>query len=321
MDLTKTSDSPLGLRPDAYQYLRLGARPSEGTRAHRPPLGIYNISISRVLDAMREQLALLLGVVRSGRIPTAGDNLDWVDPILKAHVEVLHAVQAHVDDCETILKGALCEKNPWNSAPGRRFRTLTTEYRERVDGIVNHIKHGYGRVRPFAFYTPAECFLGYYVEGVDREGAVGPEPTVHKRGRGAFSFARDVRLHFVWLYGLSWALAEGLSAAGATACSEGGDPGDDSRYSRMAEEIEKVAPVFYPDELAQPVPKVHVEREKNRVSLHVGYVDDATARSVPRSHQMRIAIRWQGDGISRSYRLPYPFREGRGNSGVLRKRS
>ena len=320
MRLVKRSDSAKGFLPDAYQYLSTAPSiPSVHKKARRPPIGVYNVSIERVVRSLSRVTDLLVSLITQCVIPKQGDGLEWLKPVVDAHVEVLNAMQSHIDDCDEIAKAALGATSPWKTDGGRRYKALASEYRDRVNRIVNHIKHHLGRLRAFSFYTPSECFPGYYVEGVDQEGLVGPEPTVHKQGRGAFSFSRDIRLHFVWIYGLSTALGEVLAKAVERSSCVPSTIVDDKKYFALAERIEKIPAVFFPDEGSSPVPEVCTHKSDRVSTLHVSYALDVRAPLIPQTRHMRIATVWQGDGVTKNFRLPYPFREGPDNVASLHK--
>jgi len=319
MDIRLSSNNPRGFLPEAYKYLcNVPDLPAGRQKHYRPPLAIYNISIDRVLAAMESVIDEMIRVEAEAIIPKPREGLAWLDSIISSHLECLNAMQSHIDDCDRIAASVCMETDASNKKLMRRYKSMTKAYRDRINPIVNHIKHHHGRLRAFAFYTQNACFSGYYVEGVDSEGVVGPEPTVHKRGRGAFSFSRDLRLHFVWLYGLSSYLSELLSSL-AVECPPPSPKPQDDRYIRIAKKLLSTQFLFYPDEGALPVPKVSFteNREMSRAELAISYVDGTTASLIRRGPGLKIALSWKGDGVSMSWRLPYEYRPGLGNVGII----
>jgi hypothetical protein len=76
---------------------------------------------------------------------------------------------------------------------------------------VNLLKHGESRLRVLAFRSRFAFTLGYFIDGPQRGGIIGPAPTVHHDGNSAFSFNRDILIHWWWLYRMSELL---LTASG-----------------------------------------------------------------------------------------------------------
>lgn len=321
MDIRLSSTNPRGFLPEAYKYLcNVPDLPAGRQKHYRPPLAIYNISIDRVLAAMESVIDEVISIEAKAIIPKPGQGLDWLDSIILSHLECLNAMQSHLDDCDRIATSVCVKGDVKNEELLRRYKSMTKAYRDRINRIVNHIKHHQGRLRAFAFYTRTTCFPGYYVEGADSEGVVGPEPTVHKRGRGAFSFSRDLRLHFVWLYGLSSYLSELLSPL-ATECPLPSPKTQDDRYIRIARKLASTQFLFYPDEGVLPVPEVSFieSRDVSRAELAISYMYETTVPLIRRGPGLKIALSWKGDGVSMDWRLPYEYRPGLGNVGISKK--
>lgn len=320
MLIEKRMNSDLGVLPDAYGFL--SSAPgihAGGKEGHRPPLGIYNISIRRLVEALARTSRELNELHSRAAGPEEGDGLRWLEPVMESQGEVLSAAQAHIDDCAEIAAAALGGGALRKTDVGRRYLRFVGDYADRVSRIANHIKHYHGRLRPFSFYTPDECFPGYIVEGVDRAGIVGPEPTVHRHGHGAFSFARDLRLHFVWIYGVSSALAEVLASAVDHPAASVSALADSDEYFELAESIVGLPARFYPDEVSLPVPSTRLSGQGKDRELRLSYTQEQLGTAIPRDRRMRIATVWQGDGVSKSFRLPYRFVEDPGNVGVLQR--
>jgi hypothetical protein len=257
--------------------------------------------------------------IDENRIPTGKHGLSWMSPVIEPWEELLHAADAHVDDVKQIVVRALGANSPWKTPEGKSFKSFTSEYRDHISRIVNHIKHRHGRLRAFALYSPTTCYPGYYVEGVHDNGAIGPEPSIHRRGKGAFSFARDCRLHLVWLYGISEALANVLAAVGVPESNTPSVLAYSSKFISLAETVRRIPPYVFPDERMKPVPKVEIVGQDNARRLLLSYVDDASAKRIPASRKLRYATVWQGDGVSHSFILPYEGVDGPDNSALLKR--
>jgi hypothetical protein len=70
------------------------------------------------------------------------------------------------------------------------------------------LKHGESRLRVLAFRSRFVLTLGYFIDGPQRGGVIGPAAKVHQDGNSAFSFNRDMLLHWWSLYRMSELLAE-----------------------------------------------------------------------------------------------------------------
>jgi len=301
-----------GFLPSAYRFLDTTRIPPRGDKLLRPALGVYNVSLARLIGTMEEAFALLVKLVEDNRIPAGKDGLSWLDPTLDLWTRLLMSADSHVDDVRTIVFGVLGGKNAWKSRPGKAFTARVKPYKDRVSNIANHIKHGQGRLSPFAFYSSSRSFLGYVVEGVTSEGTLGPEPTIHAGGHGACSFARDCRLHFVWLYGVSDALARVLEDSGREERLEVPEIHTESQLIELARSIARVPPLMYPDECFKAVPRIELKDDEVR-RLVLSYRDDASAQRIPREAN-RIMTGWKGDGVTRSFRFPYKPRRSKADS-------
>jgi len=318
MKLILRSDTPHGLMPSAYRYMdQFQTPPAKGGRAYRPILGIYNLSISRCLDALAQVIEGLIEIQALKMPPDPAQGTEWIDSVVDLHSECLLAMESHLDDCSAIAEAAFSSDGEIRARQSKRFKSMTKGYDDRIGRIVNHLKHHHGRLRGFVFHSSRECFPGYYVEGVAEDGSVGPEPTVHKGGKGAFSFARDVRLHFVWIYFLSERLAE-ILAARTEPCTRTVSHPTDEKFLSVARRMELISSSFFPDEAhgSTPVVKV-IEAADGSVELLLRYSTDEMPRRVRRGPGLRILQNWRSDGVTRNWRLPYPWMDGPDNVAVI----
>lgn len=317
MDITRSLGRHGNVQPAVFSLLA-GLAPGSVKHAEhglRPPGGIYNVSVARVLrafDAILDQLDAL------GRIPESADGSLDSDgaALLAAQVELLEAMVAYIDDGYQILK-ACHPPDPTNREafahkwlekarhPSvRGFKNAVSAYREAVAPIVNHIKHEHGRLSLVVFHNGEQRIAGYFLQGVDRSGAVGPDARIHP-GDTAFSFNRDLRLHFVHIFEIGSALNEALkSALRAQDIRLTGRTVADSSASliSVAERVSSLGNTVFPDEAAKPTPHVRVTRDGDDVELAVRYPSLA-AFSAPTT--MRVMTTIHGDGFTTTYRMPY----------------
>lgn len=108
----------------------------------------------------------------------------------------LDALMEHTEDCENVLRCFFENESQYKiSTHVRNYLGATRKYRKHIGLVVNRIKHNQGRVRLVFLAPDAVLIPGYYVEGLDSNGAVGPSIWIHKDGATAFSFHRDLRYH------------------------------------------------------------------------------------------------------------------------------
>jgi hypothetical protein len=118
-------------------------------RGYRHPLGIYNVSISRLVSRgtrLSEFLYRFFSEVRSLKDDTT-ELLARIEEQLELFV---YALDAHVDDCELILK--LCFRSDRDYAKSkavRDFKRNIKDLRRPTSVLCNAFKHNHQRVRFF----------------------------------------------------------------------------------------------------------------------------------------------------------------------------
>ena len=231
----------------------------------------------------------------------------WDAALLERQSKLLYALAEHLDDCENVLRCFLGPGKKKDDETMRAYKKAVDGYRERVDKCVNQVKHNQGRLRSIAFVSAKAAHLGYFVEGADKEGRIGPVHRIHRGGNTAFSFSRDLRYHLWGVYMVSEHLAEAIESV--TKDKESAPIAlkfDVDRIVRIAESVSQLPMVFFPQEVSQPVPTVRLEgQESGQTTLVLAMPDpDASVGSVPPGS--RIILTYRGDGATTQYRLLYP---------------
>ena len=151
----------------------------------RLPLGIYNISISRVSDKL---IRLCRRVETYFNTPNTedpqGDTRDVLLEIID-YVELsLYAAAEHVDDVKSICTGffkhtSIRDKNQAYKA----FDKAVKQHKHFVASAANAIKHQQSRIRLATLEFKDEAHVGalhgFFIEGA-ADGVVGPSSTFHK---------------------------------------------------------------------------------------------------------------------------------------------
>jgi len=264
------------------------------------PLAIYNRSLGNILEKFGYVLETVINLTRD---ETRGT--DWNLRMQIYQTGLLHALMEHMDDCESILQCFYRKGIKLNVCPPiREFKRSTHDYRTYIGKIVNHLKHSQGRLRSFAFFDDIMVYPGYFVEGPDDKGVLGPAPHIHKGGNTAFSFSRDLRYHFFSVYMVSHHLACATLKITANAYQHCRLVPDASRIIRVASMFSKLPLVFFPDEMGKHIPTVTFEQTAGDFALVLRY-PDSTAHAARIPSGVQCVACYAGDGVSSAFRLPY----------------
>ena len=139
-------------------------------------------------------------------------------------------------------------------------------YRRHVGQIVNKIKHDHARLRFILYSGNSIYFPGYFLEGIDSEGVLGPDQNVHHKGGTAFSFARDLRLHFVEVYAVSRFLSKAIKGIAMPVDTIPADAAC-AWAEEIATHLGNLSKIYYPDEIRKFNPWIdirpleHVEKD------------------------------------------------------------
>ena len=326
MQVTRSVVRDGNLNPPAFNVLHTQVLP--GTVLHhtayslRHPQAIYTISLSRITQAFISVLDARDGVDTAP--VNAEQHLDFdASALLKAQEELLEALLSHIDDCYSVLKALhpptslkhppreadkwlYAAKHPTVSA----FASNIRPYRSAFAPIVNRVKHEHGRLRSVVFYGARSRIPGYFAEGVDTKEQVGPDPVIHP-GNTAISFNRDLRFHFVWLYLVGAHLQQAVEGALKKQYQlrlsiqrrEDQDAHMQADLTRIAERINALPFQFFPDEIQKPSPEIGVQVTDKDTELILVY--PSSSRAFGPTSGMRTQAAWSGDGVTRTWRLPY----------------
>lgn len=151
----------------------------------RIPLGIYNVSISRICRKFIKLAQLIERYfVASTDVETVRLHLGALAEEVIDYVELtLYATAEHVDDLTAIGEGFFKPKKSKDRNDAfRQYEKAVKEAKKFVATTANQIKHQQSRIRPYTIeYTHADskgCLHGYFFEGVVN-GVVGPNRIIH----------------------------------------------------------------------------------------------------------------------------------------------
>ena len=278
-----------------------------GNHGVRHPLGIYNLTLSELLDKITSLLDLL---------ERANDQLPYLDPdakgwdheLLDATDHVLDAVVQHLDAYKSII---CCFFEDCASKPAQKIlRSLNRdirEYRDAVATIVNAIKHKQRRLTTFFFHEPGTFALGYFVEGVLADGAIGPDPQIHRGSNVAISYNRDLPFHICGIYFCAAALANHIhNICGIMPTPNSGDSKSNDQLGQILRRVSALPMLFFPDEIKKSVPVVRYVPDRRTDGFRVT-LEMPSYRFKPRTVSPGCHARatWMGNGVSRTFKMPY----------------
>ncbi len=219
--IKRSSNQRGGLNPPAIETLSLElSSPLYHLEYQmRHPFGIYNVSLNRVFSSF-EDLLTDLTAAKEHDLKSKKADLKWENYLLHSLEKLLYALMEHMDDCENILRCFFPPGTKINNENSiRAYQSSVDSYRTHIGKVVNHLKHKQGRLRSIAMFSGDTPYLGYFVEGAEQNGSLGPAPHIHTKGSTAFSYARDIRYHLYNLYFVSAKLAETVDAIAASSAN------------------------------------------------------------------------------------------------------
>lgn len=302
INLTVASPAPIGLPAISVLTHLKDVHFFHAERGLRHPLSAYRVSFNRVIEAMTP---LLDGLEQFNALPadTAYDDDRLSKQIRLATENTLKALQEHIDACKGVIRSLFPEDPKEAKAEGRLLRSFreAIKFSEvRFGSQANAIKHRTARVRLLHIsYIGGMSTLGYFIEGNVELGRVGPDPDIHKGGKTAFSFNREMRICVMGLYQISEALflfVRGRHGLIDTPLPEA----DDHEWRSLLSRVSRLPIWLFPDEYRMSFP--HVKLDTNTCILRYQEGDNIAE---PSTHNARIRYFHEMDATTPSFTLPY----------------
>ena len=317
MKITRSLDRDGTLGPLALNYLAGIPQQHIFSREQqlRHPASIYDLSLEKLSRAFA---AVTEGYKRdTARLSVTQKELFDLKALLDTQEHLLRCLQEHLDDCYLILKtfvnpATTTSKSDYaeqyvldSKLPGiRGFRDAAADYKTSLR-IANLLKHNQGRLRGVGIYPGDDVYLGYYLEGPDKTGVLGPSPEIHPN-RGAFSFARDLKWRFFLVYSLSESLTKAVQRAfaGLHQISIGRDKLklQSEEWDRLTSAISKIPRAIFPKEMDASVATIQVSEDEKELSIK--FPD--RVRILYPSFTGRAVVSTVGDGFSTQFNVPFP---------------
>lgn len=339
MKLERKTHRDGNLHPEAFNCLKLLPENIVYFKDHleRHPYSIYSLSIQRVMESFNKVLDEI-DYISTALFKSDGHLDCCLDRLPALQKDLLDSLQSHFDDCYRILKVIhpfvqIQEKfvERWlekvNHPAYKDFRNAINDYRQSFAPIVNKIKHNGGQLRSLMMYTkeggivahtvntniqlfPKNArIIGYFLEGVQPNGSIGPDPEIHTGGKAAISLNRDLRYHFANVYRISHHLRNAVARTVRHIHQiKLAHPVPviftTSQYDieSIAERISKLPTLFFKDEFLKKTPDIKFYRKSSSTELTI---------EIPGFQYMNwhgkvmIYFQTQLDGVSSEYQIPY----------------
>lgn len=292
---------------DALRHIPNGYQLHHLDHNMRHPLGIYNTSIQTVCDRLRRTIGIVEDTTSLARFRNREDG-GWEEQLIECEDAFLDALMEHMDDCLSVLLCFFPDKDARDRNQFvRQHRAQISDYRNRIGKLVNHIKHKQGRLRIVVIASSEHEAAGYYVEGVDANGTLGPDPKIHAGGNSAFSFHRDMRYHLANLFLISECLAQAvLGIIGSQAQSPISPIDGEGQLTETVASVSRLPATVFPGEETEPWPVVCLTPATTEGERKFIIELPATSeRPTELQRPLRIMASFRGDGVSRTFRPPY----------------
>ena len=306
--IIRSSNQRGGLNPPAVETLSLElTSPSYHLEYQlRHPFGIYNVSLNRVLSSF-EDLSTGLAAINERDLLSNKGNPKWDANLLHSLEKLLYALMEHMDDCENILRCFFPPGTKINKEISiKAYQSSVDSYRTHIGKVVNHLKHKQGRLYSIGMFIGDIPHLGYFVEGTSEDGSLGPAPNIHARGSTAFSYARDIRYHLYNLYYVSAKLSEAVETIASPFANkvayEIGD--NNTNLEKILSHVAELPMVVFPDEIQKDFPFVAVDHVDETIIFTTSMKRHPHGLRTGPSPTRFVAF-FKGDGVTRSFRIPY----------------
>jgi hypothetical protein len=273
------------------------------------PIDIYAIAshdvwnnLNDLLDEVREVSDKQLYLAGSG-------DGQWEKRLKRQLDHTLDALAQFIDSCRTII--TICcgsNESPKPTHPVRRFNDSIRNVADRILNLVNKIKHEQRVLQLVYFHGPGIFIPGYFAEGIIDSGVAGPDPTLHKDASTAFSLHRDIPMFVCIVYLASAALGQEIRQATKLppADIEGRSAEMHELISQTLKKTSLLPLMFFPDEIAMPVPLVRFKEAATAASR-------MAELEFPAAHHKantvltgcRVTTSWTVRSVARSLQLPY----------------
>jgi len=267
---------------------------------HRHPIGIFNRALERVsnsIDATLRSLGDYLARDKGDESSARGLKLRLVEEIER----VFYAGEAYFDDCRSIvfLFGETLGENK-----GKKFKRdyddTVREARDFVAVAANEMKHKQSRIQILVAGSEFKETIGFFFDGIEENGATGPNPIVHRGGKTAYSFNRAMRQILVSILYAQAAMLAILEPKFGRSTEKPGL----GRLGSIAEEVAKLPHDVFWDEVCI-CPSVDLSDKLFEITTKDHH------KFIPPQDPGRINVEYPAEDVPMTLSLPYVGRDTR----------
>jgi hypothetical protein len=310
IDISEGAISPL----EALHVLSV-LDPKEGfhiSKNLRPPLGIYNISISRVCDKLIKFCDRLEKYFKTSKKIDVLRVMDDLRQEVIDYLELsLYAAEEHVDDISLIAKGFFDDNKKYKKSKiVSQLEGSIKKHKSLISSSINAIKHHQARIRIFSMQIQHasidHCLHGYFIEGV-HDGVVGPNKIFHDNSRQVISVTSLIWEIICFILNSSRQLSKFLKNVRAVSTSE-----NQTKNNIFSKAIIAAArlPIYSFDE-KHPFSETRIilnADEHGHKLLDSKIYGSITHRWLKSNDMMFLGdtASYEGDGVTKSFQLVKP---------------
>jgi|GEM_PF-3430994 len=277
----------------------------------RLPLGIYNVSASRVCEKITRLSSNIERYIRAGNVLSPiNRNQELMQETIDYLELTLYAAAEHVDDVISIAAGFFPTKGKAKKDQGyKKLEKAIKEHKKFIATGANYLKHKQSRIRMFSMEFRqggvTGSLHGYFFEGVEN-GTICPDPTIHKE-QDVFSITTLVWEALYLVLNLSKDLADFLRASVKIPAGSA-----NIQFPRLSQAV--IAAVRLPiytfgEEHPFARSALRIKSRNNDYSeldsgLY-GSIENRWSKDVKVSFGQVIS-RFEGDGVTKSFRFAQP---------------
>jgi hypothetical protein len=311
VDVSSGAATVLGAQ-SLLSHLKPGASLNEKLD-RRHPLGIYNVSVSRICSKLRKCCERAEAYWKAGHdIASLQGYKDLREEFLDYFELSIYAAAEHVDDVEAIASSFFADQGQFAKSPEARvFKKQLKESRDRISAIANAIKHNQSRLRLFSQEFVHDqrpmCLHGFFVEGYSN-GVIGPSPIIHGSGERVVSVTAFMWTIVVFLASVSRALTALLHSISAVPQTDT-PPVIDSQFALAIVSVARLPLYSFDDRHPFLSTTLVIDADEDaRSRLDSGLYGSIVHRwTQSKLHEFRRnMLQYEGDGASRSFQTMVP---------------
>lgn len=311
---------------------------THGQQSLLHPRTAYSRAIGKVTTAWLNALASLDVLTAQMRF---GQPVESARAAAERYAHLLQVLNEHVETCYAVMR---CLGSPpaddglWHRRVALRQglvglstfdEQVNLGYRKRLLGeAANLLKHGDSRINLIAMRSGFAFTLGYFLDGPLPGGAIGPNLRLHPDGNSAFSFNRDMLLHWWWFLRASTLMSNVILSTAARSTRVAFEQGHRSSvphadaepvpveaetastdspranagsFDELCRRMAEIRADFFVDEVEQPFPTVRLDRSSQLMRLRF----PAGRRGNPIIGQPAFSAILTVDDVGLNYKLPY----------------